>query len=301
MPCFKPIKIRVNNGLRTFDQEVNCRRCTGCLIDRAAQWKHRMIAEKEMSEHDSFFTTNTYSNDQLPPNQELVLKHMQEFIAKIRRQFPKFKIRYVGKAEYGGQTYRPHYHFALFNLILTDLILYKKTDAGHKLYTSETINKIWGKGQVLIGFLDEGSAGYIANYLTKSDHIKGEIQTNDAIIDENGEIHERKQPFLTMSRRPGIGHKWIEKFLSDVFPSDQILVKNKQGSYVPVQPPEYYLKVLQKLDPEMHLQVLENRENNKYKKRENLKYNSTPERLRVREICLQAKLGTNPKKENVSV
>ena len=42
-----------------------------------------------------------------------------------------------------------------------------------------------------------------------------------------------------MSRRPGIGQSWFDKYRSDVFPSDQCIVNGRAVSM-----PRYYLKQL---------------------------------------------------------
>ena len=42
-----------------------------------------------------------------------------------------------------------------------------------------------------------------------------------------------------MSRRPGIGQSFFEKFRSDMFPSDQVVVNGR-----PVSMPRYYVKQL---------------------------------------------------------
>lgn len=49
-----------------------------------------------------------------------------------------------------------------------------------------------------------------------------------------------------MSRRPGIGRGWIEKYISDVYPGDKVVVR--QG--VIGRPPKYYDKIYDCVDPE---------------------------------------------------
>ena len=41
-----------------------------------------------------------------------------------------------------------------------------------------------------------------------------------------------------MSRRPGIGHGWYERFASDVYPSDEVIIKGRS-----MRPPRYYDKL----------------------------------------------------------
>lgn len=57
-----------------------------------------------------------------------------------------------------------------------------------------------------------------------------------------------------MSRRPGVGAGWFEKFKRDVFPADECVV---EGRKVPV--PDYYWRRLEVENPEMFAQVKEKR------------------------------------------
>ena len=68
--------------------------------------------------------------------------------------------------------------------------------------------------------------------------------------------YQGKQPeYITMSNRPGIGRAWIEKYWTDVYPSDTCILDGKQ-----FKPPSYYDKFIAEKAPEMWAQILENRE-----------------------------------------
>ena len=105
-----------------------------------------------------------------------------------------------------------------------------------------------------------------------------------------------------MSRNPGIGRGWLEKNIKDVFPCDEII-----DGVVPLigatgepsrirgnvkiskhKPCDYYLRVLEQIDPGMHESVKAKREDETLNPK--VKQNRTKARLKVREICKIAKL-----------
>ena len=50
--------------------------------------------------------------------------------------------------------------------------------------------------------------------------------------------------FANMSRMPGIGSTWLEKYFDDVYPRDYVVINNTQ-----IKPPRFYDKILEKKDP----------------------------------------------------
>mgnify|MGYP007068492975 CR=1 FL=1 len=60
--------------------------------------------------------------------------------------------------------------------------------------------------------------------------------------------------YATMSRHPGIGSGWYEKYSSDCFPSDYLI---KDGNKLPI--PKYYLDRLEKEDNDEWMAVKEKR------------------------------------------
>lgn len=96
-----------------------------------------------------------------------------------------------------------------------------------------------------------------------------------------GEVVQIEPEFAVMSRNPGIGSGWYEKFKTDVFPSDSKVVKGRPG---PV--PKYYAGKLEDEDP----QLLEQIKRERVAKARARKADSTPERLAVREEVARARL-----------
>jgi len=45
---------------------------------------------------------------------------------------------------------------------------------------------------------------------------------------EGGVWYNVRPEYTTMSRRPGIGQEWIDKYESDVFPRDELVLEGKK-------------------------------------------------------------------------
>lgn len=60
-----------------------------------------------------------------------------------------------------------------------------------------------------------------------------------------------------MSRKPGIGREWIDKYITDVYPKDYFHIRGKRS-----RPPRYYDNVLEKTKPFLHDEIKERRELN---------------------------------------
>lgn len=146
-------------------------------------------------------------------------------------------VRYYYGGEYGEQYGRPHYHACLFGIDFADKKHVSTTETGFKLYESKTLAELWPHGQHSIGELTWESAAYTARYIMKK--ITGDKQQKhyEKIDTETGEIIKTTPEFNDMSRRPGIGKLWIDKFRTDVYPRDYVLVNGRKTN-----PPRYYDK-----------------------------------------------------------
>ena len=134
----------------------------------------------------------------------------------------------------------------------------------------------------MVGDVTYKSAAYVARYIVKK--IKGARASwyYDDIDPETGEILRELTPeYANMSRRPGIGKTWYEKFKKDVFPDDFLVVAGKK-----ITVPKYYLTQLELASPELYGKIRGKRLNAKDKNKEE----NTTSRLLVREECTLAKL-----------
>ena len=68
-----------------------------------------------------------------------------------------------------------------------------------------------------------------------------------------------------MSRMPGIGNTWLEKYKTDVFPKDYFHIDGKKH-----KPPRYYDSILQRESNEEYERIKELRKKHQEDKGENL-------------------------------
>lgn len=289
MPCYHPLRgYRAPGGQIKFARQgafqdqpmtVSCGQCTGCRLERSRQWAIRINHEAQMHEQNSFVTL-TYSDKHLPKDGALDVTHWQKFAKRLRKK-NKFRFYHVG--EYGKQTNRAHLHACIFGLDWSnDRELYTTTREGHPLYTSPSLDQMWGLGRCWIGELTFESAAYVARYILekhggKLGAEKYGVRTNP----ETGQMHyKRKREYATMSRNPGIGKTWLDRYLSDVYPSDQVISKGRA-----CQPPAFYDTQLEKINPELLHKIKRQRRIAASKHQED----QTPERLAVAEEVQEAR------------
>lgn len=216
------------------------------------------------------FVTLTYNK--LPEHGSLQKRDFQLFMKRLRKKYGS-NIRFYAAGEYGPSLGRPHYHACLFGIDFSDKLPWK-SERGNMLYTSDTLSDLWGHGFVTIGEVTFETAAYTARYCTKKKKGKDWKQFYEKINPETGEIIDLQPEFALMSRRPGIGRPWLEKFETDVFPSDSVIVNALE-----VKPPKYYLNVHEKADPVAHTK-LKNKRKKACIKHE---HNNTLSRLFIRE------------------
>lgn len=237
---------------------VPCGQCIGCRLERSRQWAIRISQEASLYEQNCFITL-TYMDKCCPSS--LVLRDFQLFMKRLRKKYGN-GIRFFHCGEYGDLNGRPHYHAALLNFDFPDKKLYFSSN-GFNYYLSESLSNLWPFGIHLISDLTYDSAGYIARYVLKK-------ITGDAAHDS---YKDKVPPYVTMSRRPGIGTPWIEKYLDNVYNHDRVVVKGHE-----CLPPRFYDQVLKANYPEWFAFIKEQRA-----ARFSDDLNNTLQRLTVRE------------------
>lgn len=234
MPCYHPIQLS-RKSLKRGHITVPCGRCIGCRLERSRQWALR--AEHERHYHkDSCFVTLTYRDSELPMGNlaaTLVPRDLELFWKRLRKEYGN-GIRYFACGEYGERTSRPHYHAIIFGLDFQDKKLHS-TKGDFNLYTSDSLDRIWGYGNCIIGDATFESAAYVARYIVdKKTGPKAKVYTEKGIEPE----------FCRMSRRPGLGARWFDEYKTDIFPHGKMMIRGKK-----CRPPRYYLDRLEKHDP----------------------------------------------------
>lgn len=298
MPCYHPLqawraaerslsgKVKIywsvpDAAFPYFPIQLPCGQCVGCRLERSRQWAMRCVHESKLYENNSFITL-TYSDEWLPPFGLLMPDHFTKFMKRLRKKFKSTKIRYFHCGEYGDRYGRPHFHACLFNCGFPDKRLFK-TDNGINLYDSEILKRLWPLGFSSIGDVTFESAAYVARYVMKK--INGDDAPNHyGHIDfDTGEFTHSAYPkeYTTMSRKPGIGKRWIDEFMHDTYKDDTVILRGAK-----MRPSRYYDSQLESFDASRLLKIKSER---KFKAME-FSDDQTPERLVVREKVQLAKL-----------
>lgn len=273
MPCSEPLRgwrSRTPNasGKRSIvfdrnagfeDQEVRvpCGQCMGCRIDKKGDWATRALHEAFCHEENSFLTL-TYAPENLPSGLSLVPEHFTNFMKRLRKYLDQVhgkKARYLMCGEYGDKGQLPHYHCLLFgHEFHEDRTQFRVTSAGYPLYISEVLAELWSHGHCLIGSVTQESAGYVAGYTVKK--VTGQaLQQPDEngllpyeLVDsQTGEVVQRHPEYARMSRRPGLGSQFYEKFGADIR-RDDFAFRHRTR----VRVPAFYDARSERIDPDTH-------------------------------------------------
>lgn len=215
-----------------------------------------------MHENNSFITL-TYRVTEQPAFGSLDLDHWQKFMKRFRRRAEQKygikRIRFFACGEYGenldhslnGKLGHPHYHACIFGFDFPDKQLWQVRDSV-KLYRSKFLEELWPYGYSSIGDVTFESAAYTARYVLKK-HLGKDADFYDLTNPYTGEFERLKPEFTVMSRRPGIGKPWYDKFKDDLR-KDFITSRGTK-----MLPPKFYDKQLEKEDPHRYEQVKEKR------------------------------------------
>lgn len=218
--------------------EIPCNNCMGCKLERSRQWAVRMIHESKLYDQNCFLTL-TYSDENVPQDYSLKIRDYQLFMKRLRKAMPQ-RLRFYACGEYGDGFGRPHYHAIVFNLDFPDKKLWKNVN-GKPHYESETLTGLWNLGFATTADVSYKSCAYVSRYVTKK------IKTADTFGADryyrlspiDGRFHSVLPEFSLMSRRPGIGHGYTQRFKSDYYPSGFVVVNGVKQA-----PPKYYISQL---------------------------------------------------------
>ena len=276
-----------NGGSKDAGERIKlgCGRCIGCRLDRSQMWALRCTHEASLHDNNCFVTL-TYRDEDLPHDKSLYKEHFQNFMKRLRKYISPLKVRYYACGEYGvdrdlttlNQLGRPHYHACLFGYDFPDKELFSNGD--YKIYTSEILEKIWGKGFCTIGDLTYETAAYTARYVTKK--INGDLAFDhyQRFDEETGEIQLLLPEFSLQSTKPGIGGDFFHLYKSD-FNKDYVThngVKHKS--------PKYYDKLFEKFDADEFGAIKEKRK----AAIDDDDPENSPERLSVKERLTKSRL-----------
>lgn len=258
MPCYRPVPAYRGKGgaiVFTIGEAVApsvmllpCNGCIGCRLEKARQWTVRCVHEASLHDHNAFLTL-TYSPEMMPESGSLDKRHWQLFAKRVRKNLGPFRFLHVG--EYGPKTFRPHYHALMFGCarghpprrFFDDRVLWKVQN-GSPLFVSKELEELWGLGQCSIGEVTPASAAYVARYTMKKLTGEQAEEMYRRIDLKTGEEYYVQPEYATMSRRPGLGAGWFEKYANDTYPSDEVIYEGKR-----MRPPRYYDALYERRDP----------------------------------------------------
>ena len=279
----RAIVFSLSEGYTDLPIQVPCGQCVGCRLEKSRQWAIRCVHEASLYDHNSFITL-TYAENNLPPKREVVLRHFQLFLKRLRKLHSNKTIRYYHCGEYGATTGRPHYHAILFNHDFVDKQLLKVIRK-NQIYTSKELQKLWPYGYSSIGEVTFQSAAYVARYILKK--VTGpNSKDNYQHITSDGQILYRKPEYTTMSRRPGIGADWYDLYSDDLYPHDVCVVDGSNKGI-----PTFYNNKYKIINKTNYSKI---RAARKHRAR-NRAANNTPERLASREEIQELKLEKLPR------
>lgn len=201
MNCSHPIKIMNKRGEYI---SVPCGQCLACRLNYGRDWAVRITAEAKLHEANIFLTL-TYDDEHLPENNSLVKKHVSDFMKRLRKHVGQ--VRFFASGEYGDIFGRPHYHLIVFGLPINSPVFIDRVwDNKAKGYYCRC--KCWPFGHCYVGNVTVDSARYVARYTVKKVKGKGSKEYYESL----GLVPE----FALMSRRPGIGAAYADKYADEL-------------------------------------------------------------------------------------
>lgn len=240
-------------------QRIPCNKCIGCKLSYAREWATRCMLEYQY--HDSaWFVTLTYNDDHVPKSAyaepdtgeahislTLSRRDIQLWLKRLRLAYAPATIRYYGCAEYGPNTWRPHYHVILFGLSLDDLeVKRQNVDGTVTAYWSPKLQSTWSLrpfgnyspildsiGELEVSPVTWATCAYTARYVIKKQ-----------LCLDGQDFYAKfglQRPFTFMSTKPAIGDQYFNDH-PEVYDFDSIPLPTSDGCK-DVFPPRRYDKL----------------------------------------------------------
>lgn len=145
----------------------DCGQCLTCRKKRAYELASRCVLHASLYE-DNCFLTLTYDEKKEGYHNEFNYRDIQLFKKKLRKYVSKHHnktVQIFNVHEY-GKNGKKHWHLILFNHDFADKKLHTEKNQ-IKLYTSQTLTKLWTHGFTTLGDVSAASAMYTAQYCEK--------------------------------------------------------------------------------------------------------------------------------------
>lgn len=262
---------------------VPCGHCLECRIQKSKDWANRMMMEFPYHEK-AYFLTLTYNDAHVPmssyrdpgtgdyyPVQSLNYDDTKNWLKRLRKAFEKLygspvkfnkddpstwrdprRISYYLCGEYGGKTFRPHYHCILFSPSIPDCDFASRcvgvSETGNRMFNSGWLDATWSddKGEP-IGFITYSevswaTCAYVARYAVKKRY---------GAEPEFYAIHNIEEEKSRQSSKPALGFLYFQDH-PDIFDYKYITMGTEDEG-LKFLPPRYF----RKLHDKYHLDTYE--------------------------------------------
>lgn len=135
-----------------------------------------------------YFVTFTYNEKHLPEDGSLEKKKFHQWLKDQQKKELPGPIRYYAVGEYGDDSFRPHYHLAIF----------PETVEQARAFTAG-----WRKGFTQISEMAPARARYLAGYAAKKLTKAGDPR-----------LCGREPEFRSSSRNPPLGARMVERIIA---------------------------------------------------------------------------------------
>lgn len=252
MACCRPVRACQDSGGQVrigapgrFDGrelQLPCGKCIGCKMDRSRSWSLRIKHEAALYD-SNVFATFTYADECLPGSLSLEYQDFQLMMKRLRKRLSgvtespdgRRPIRFFAAGEYGSRYRRPHFHAILFNCHFPDSQRWWNGDS-----RSTIAEGLWRKGDVNLGDFSLERAAYVAGYTVEKRYGEAAKDHYEDVVNvATGEVSSRRPEFCQMSRGPGIGAWWYERYRQDLYKG---YLTDGEGQRVKL--PRYYFNKL---------------------------------------------------------
>lgn len=153
-----------------------CGQCDPCRANRRRIWSARILMEAK-SYSDNCFVTLTYEDQYLTRLEDgranLVPRDLELWLKRFRDRVKPTRFRFFGAGEYGEESWRPHFHLAVFNWPVCVYGKSRYVDEWNRPWKKDCcpqcdiIRDTWDRGLVQNAELNDKTAQYICGYVTK--------------------------------------------------------------------------------------------------------------------------------------
>lgn len=271
MRCFNPYPARVVQPDKTvkFYGFVPCGSCLACKIQKSSEWAMRLTHEYSQRKKGVFLTL-TYNDENLPLNEHLVKKDLQNFFKRLRQYMvrrlrdnlmeqPEYscmsvssvekiaqkklsgQLKYFSCGEYGDKNGRPHYHAIIL---------------GFSKYDKEFINGVktsWKKCSwnllnfdEVFGTVNYDSCRYVADYSFSKQSMKEYVRQGYYSERKGKDEFGNDKIFYDMVKQPpfqlvsqGIGLTYLNNYRDELLQREKVTVHGAERNL-----PRYYREKL---------------------------------------------------------